>query len=615
MKDFLKILLAGLLIAAFGTPALAWEFSMKGEYEYRFRYFGRTGDTDLFGIASLQDTAGGAVAAPTFVGFAGPTLYNRGRIPATNMPSSNNVMNGSPGVVDAFTGAPAQLLITRGGFSRWGSDALYNDSRLTMYPEIKVNPAVRISAVLNIGGYRNKYFQNFGVDSNGIDSIGTPPFERYYMSQTSMNAHDTAATISVEQFRSTIQMPVGILSVGVKDFPFGTGATVAKNTRAEELLMVVPYGPFKFLGAIWLSRGRFVEGWQTVPDGDIKNRFFAGFAAIYGAGDLDMGVLSIYRAYHQKKRVEPFGGPASPDSVAGKLGLPINGLDDTTWANIVYLKYFNGRFFLNSEYAWVNVDQYLTGAPAGVPLVNSGNVHLEAYHFFNELGVVCGPARMTLVYALVSGRVLNNNNPTKFYSPWAMNYQVMQPYQLLMFDTFAGGNNGGWNPGDVTFVSDDHGLMTNAYAYATRLDYAVASNLNVWGSFIWAHRLERAGFLKGGIEASGRPLNPASPVDIASHNTFVTANFGAASALVGGPIDPYTDNGYLGWEANAGVDWKLLEGVTTYFRYSYWQPGDWFTQALQAIGVNQAAGGISQNALVKGRDAIQAFTGSLVIDF
>ena len=66
-----------------------------------------------------------------------------------------------------------------------------------------------------------------------------------------------------------------------------------------------------------------------------------------------------------------------------------------------------------------------------------------------------------------------------------------------------------------------------------------------------------------------------------------TAQLQALGRLV---INPYVDDGYLGWEANAGVDWKLLEGFKMNVRYSYWAPGDWFTDAYQAVGMG--AGGV-----------------------
>ena len=73
-------------------------------------------------------------------------------------------------------------------------------------------------------------------------------------------------------------------------------------------------------------------------------------------------------------------------------------------------------------------------------------------------------------------------------------------------------------------------------------------------------------------------------------------------------------DGFLGWEANVGVDWKLLEGMTAYFRYAYWQPGDWFIGAYQTRGF---VGGAARPSLLGNAtiDAINAFSGSLMINF
>ncbi len=228
MKRLLTITLAALLIAAVAAPALAWEFSMNGLWEYRLRYWARLGGTDLFGIADLQNAPNAAVVP---VGFAGPNIYNRGAVPAF--------------LADAATG---QMRITRGGFSRYESDAFQDDSRIEINPEIRVNPAIRVFGRYNIGGMRHKYWQNVG-------GVGIPPYERYATFRTSETAWDTAALGSWELFRSTIQTPWGVLSLGAKDFPFGTGAILGYNTRADAFLLVVPYGPFRFLLSLWLARG------------------------------------------------------------------------------------------------------------------------------------------------------------------------------------------------------------------------------------------------------------------------------------------------------------------------------------------------------------------------
>jgi hypothetical protein len=64
---------------------------------------------------------------------------------------------------------------------------------------------------------------------------------------------------------------------------------------------------------------------------------------------------------------------------------------------------------------------------------------------------------------------------------------------------------------------------------------------------------------------------------------------------------------------NLGLDWKLLENLNMHVQYAYWQPGDWFTQAYQAVGMVRGAPAI--NARVEGRDAINAVQGRFVINF
>lgn len=616
MKKLLMIVMAGLLIGALTVPALAWEFTMKGEYEYRLRYLGRTGNNDLFGVSSLQDVNNLGV----LVGFAGPQLYNRGAIAAVAADSPGTPPNGA-----------SALSIVRGGYSTTESDAFFSDSRLTVYPEIRINSVIRLHGTYTIGGYRNKYFQNAGTNF-GFQSVGTPPFERYYMSQTSMNAYDTAAIGSWEQFRATFNVPWGTFSIGVKDFPLGPGALLANNTRSESALLVVPYGPFRLLYGIWLARNRFFESWGTVPDSGMKPSLFQAHVATYDNADFSAGYFVGFRMAHVNAYNMNPGvtwGTTTAKPTTGGLGGRVGGIDDNFFVGLVYAKYFNGRFFANAEYCWTNFNRYRLGvySPNGAPfqgvIQDAAPMYIEAYHFFAELGTVLGPSKLSLMYALSSGPVKNNarypvasfaGTPAgtfgpsyKLYATMPINYQALAPYQFLMFETYGGGNNSPWTGFDVAFTSDEKGQMSDAYCFAARLDYAVASNLNVWASYIWAHRLEKAGTFKGNYLSTGGTASTAQ------RQAWITNNFNGTSGEVNGSINPFVDDGYIGWEGGAGVDWKLLEGLTMSWRYSYWQPGDWFTQAYQAVAVRNNA--VVSDGILFGRDAIQAVTGSVMIEF
>ena len=267
---------------------------------------------------------------------------------------------------------------------------------------------------------------------------------------------------------------------------------------------------------------------------------------------------------------------------------------------LIYLKYNNGRFFANAEYSWVNIDTYktLNGDPTTTAATPSPS-YSEYQHAFAEVGLLCGPAKTTFVWAWAPGQNLANpltapaGTHTTKSTPYGINYQAMEPYNTLMFHTFAGGNNQfSW-----VFGADGTGLMADAWALGARLDYAVASNLNVWGTYLWAERLERDGYLAGQFGALGTPdaVNGA----VAAGATF--------RALRGG-TDPFASSRFLGWEANAGVDWKLLEGMTMHFKYAYWQPGDWFDWAYQAA----LPGGVTGPL---GKSPIQSLQGSFLVDF
>jgi len=597
-------ILATLLVVVFVAPSFAWEFSMTGEFEYRLRYFSRTGDNDLFGQANLQNSAANnswsaisgpinpttglptaagdlawvngaympAVANANFIGFAGPNIYRTGFSPSAT--TAAPVLNDSA--------AGARVAVVRGGFSRWGCDALYNDWRTTFVPSIRVNNAIRVHGVYTIGGQRHKYAQT-NLDGNGAISAGIPPYERYYMSQTSDAAYNTAAIGSWEQIRATVQLPLGILSIGTKDFPFGTGANFSNNTRAEGFLWVLPYGPFRFLPNVWLARNRIGNAsWETVPDKDRKAEFYGGLLMTYENGPLWLGLANISEWTH----VHPGQGG----------GVASNGTNLTWGASG---KYNNGRFFLNAEYVWGTQDTYRIGfAPTNA----------ELYNVFTEGGVMFGPTKLSLMWAQSSGPVLNDNNATKNYAANPVNYQVLEPYSYLMFPTYGGGND--------TFNLDGTGQMGDALALAARLDYSVAANLNMFLSYMWARRLETAGYWAGGKlaavnNAAGTPV-PAASTSVATAQAWKNAALGGGfnQAL----LNPYPDDNHIGWEAIAGVDWKLLEGFSMNAKYAYWQVGPWFDTAYRAFAANTANGRQGQGAIF-GRDAIHAIHGAFVINF
>lgn len=115
MRRYVALVLGVAFLIGLASTAFAWEFNMKGEFEYRYRYFSRTGDKDLYGLAHVQDSGG------IFVGFAGPGFYQSGA--ERTFADSNAIL----------AGRASNSIITRGGFSRYGSDARITDMRLVLH--------------------------------------------------------------------------------------------------------------------------------------------------------------------------------------------------------------------------------------------------------------------------------------------------------------------------------------------------------------------------------------------------------------------------------------------------------------------------------------------------
>jgi hypothetical protein len=304
------------------------------------------------------------------------------------------------------------------------------------------------------------------------------------------------------------------------------------------------------------------------------------------------------------------------------------------WRWVVGFKYNNGRFFANVEANWRNADtnyNYTNGGiaafpvqPAALTLGLSGPRRVIRDMYMAEIGALCGPGKITGLFGWTTGQVLPGVNPTlansgfnmtNQYSNNSFNYQVLQPYSYLMFPVYGGGNN--------VFNADGTGEMGGSFCYAARLDYAAAANLNLWGSYIWAHRTEANEYYAGSFNSNSTAgVNAGAIYSIASSypNGSVTSpaasptNAQAFKGQYGANVSPFVDDGFVGWEAQAGLDWKLLENLSMTFAYSYWQLGPWFDQAYQAYTAD-FNNGFSGAGIMVGRAPIQSIRGAFTINF
>jgi hypothetical protein len=623
-----------LLLTVFVAPAFAWDFTMSGQFEWRYRYFGRAnGYQDLFGDMRLQDNPLINLPAGTGpIGFAGQNLW-RG-------------YNGS-NLIPMETGSwGSNVRIVRGGNSYADCDASEYDQRMTFLPEIRINNAIRLRGNVDLAGIRQKY-NHRDMQTNG-------PMDRWYQDRMSQNAFDTAMIPSVNQWHLTAQVPWGILSLGSRDFPWGTGAVLGYNTRNSSLLAVIPYGPFRIIPQVWLARnpdgfGSFTPyAALTTPgaidpgsnhtgpapnsvvnmDNGTHYPLYWSIVMQYVNGPLDVGFGFVQYTLHSANANLGGFGLSGYRPVFQNIASPApstmygyGGMDQAALAWTTYLKYNNGRFFANMEYWWGNIDTYFTGygqsLRPGSEVSGAPPIYAEGSMAFLELGALCGPAKLAGMFAWSGGQALNNNNPTKAYNGIAINYQATDAYNYLMFKNYGGGNDAPWASG-IAFTNDDYGQMADAWCLAARLDYAVAANLNIWGSYMWANRVEENGWLAGQKDWNGNPATGMAgiPGIWTAADAVAWKNYAMPGA--GGNMNPYVDSCYLGWEADMGVDWKLLENMSVMTRYAYWQPGTWFDQAYQVVGLagnGQAAAMAPYGGFMQGRSAIQSFSSSIMIDF
>ncbi len=141
------------------------------------------------------------------------------------------------------------------------------------------------------------------------------------------------------------------------------------------------------------------------------------------------------------------------------------------------------------------------------------------------------------------------------------NFSVFRPYcGLFAYD---------YGSGLEAFNLSLNGYVRDARVLAARLDYAVAANLNIFTSFFWAERTS-CGYGWGFIGPNTAAAFDGTPKD----GNLQLFNRGSGAA--GSPNIP---DSALGFEIDAGLDWKLLEKWTLSVIAGYWQPGRWFNYA------------------------------------
>ncbi len=561
------------LLILFLGPAHAWEFSLKGSFNWTYEWYNQTGAKGFFGQYNLDKGTATRTANLNF--------WNGGRF-------DTNFVTGSS--------------------SGW---SYFN---VEFEPEIKVNQAIRMRGFYRLGTWGN-------------------PAATDYITQDAPGTKNAFSEGQWTQFWLTVNTPWGVFGVGKRPWKFGTGLQYDGSDAAttESLALVVPYGPFdiglafypyRFAGRssillTHVNRNRvgvasaygdpydlphYYTGvladvldtpGQYYSRADRSGSFSRDFLAFvsYSSGPMQVGVLGSFGAYHIGPEAILLGDPDLNVNTS-----PLICLYSEFHHGTVFVKYNNGMFFMNSEAAWLYwtdrflpTDEQVRDQHQHVEMPYTR--YIEQWRAMLEMGVFAGPVKVSLITAWSpgpdrrAGRYIDRQ-PTAFvwhptYDTRLGNFSVFRPYSYLFSHDYGSGLNAYNLSGD--------GYLRDAFVLAGRVDYAVASNLNVFGSFFWAQRTSHGypqGVLQpnwgdgenmgngvnGNIDFSQvcpGPLNIPGPTSVDS---------------LGNPIGdrywvPNIPDRALGYEINIGADWQLLEGWQFGVVFGYWSPGAWFSYA------------------------------------
>ncbi|MEW6351056.1 MAG: hypothetical protein AB1646_18520 [Thermodesulfobacteriota bacterium] len=532
MAKFLGSIAAMMVIVAVvASPAPAYEFNLTATYYWNYYAEHQMGNKGFFGTYDVDN--GGMVAA------------------------NQN-----------FWGGINRL--SAGVFS--GANAIRQTQYMDFSPEFRINQAVRVRGTYRVGSW----------SPTGAPVPASSEYDNSLFPGTTVS-HSPGYWNSLWL---TAQTPWGILALGKRPFSLGIGTFLngEDNTTTEAVLLHVPYGPFNMGLAFYAARNLVdVQPPFSRHDGVNHRSPDAGAFITYSACNLEIGAFYDYLRWSLGPESQGGTTPAARQTAHDQF----IGRDLLAQWGIAFLKYNNGRFFFNTEfdyfYSKVTNQPNVTGTDwaGGAPFVSNvpgwGSVYRPKYtemeRYAIETGVFVGPAKVSLMGARIPGfdrrhGVLIDKQPNGLWvgpenhpgalihlHPELSNTGFFNPYTYLMVWSYGGGTG--------TLNSNLDGQLVDANAVGGRLDYAVAANLNLWGSLFYAERTSHA-YGWGFIAPDGN-----------GSVTYTALGTGATPS-------PSIPDRALGYEFGGGLDWALLEGLRFNTRVAYWLPGKWFNYACRS---------------------------------
>ncbi len=576
MRLFGRIAVIALLLAAWTIPAYCWELTMKGEWEMRYRYWTRTGDRDIFGHMDSHNVDLGMNHLKTF-----PTSSINNPIAPANggTAQDGNALGNLISTPPSPTGPYILGFGVMAGENNWGPEVAYMDNRMTLLPEIKVNPAITLSA-------------NIGLTSLGIWTDGEP----YKTAQATpgagfvnsvyapinecFSATDVPQTyVTVQWLKAYVQTPMLDFAMGYR--PSGVGMGLWKNSAqypSASFEIISYYGPFRFGLIPYLCRSQSswmtnssVKGTSSRNEGphayqrqNIRRDFFraAEGEIFYANGPLDFWIQSdTYAQNHVPAVVSRSLVNGYPGAFSATTAGTYPTDDDFMRYRITSgFRYFNGRVFWNLE--GTALYQWHSGSGlhevVGPTVLHNLYKDVDSWIFGTEFGGICGPAKFTFNFVGATGQDPSVRTAQEaYFGDEGFSSIYIKDWGYLMYELYGTGSC--WDTGGL-------GQPSNFKHVGARFDYAVASNLNCWFLYSYAWREHPNAYRLGGDYVS-------------SARTFSNDDiFKIKSGLEVGHACPENAKD-IGWEVDGGFDWKLLENFTWSVKACIWQPGSFWSYA------------------------------------
>ena len=547
-RVWLILSVAALEILLTQGKIFAFEFSVDNQFNWEYDSRGQSGTNGFFGPYDVDAGSGATYTGPT--GTATVTDVNGAQKTVVTAGATTAYGPGYLAPLNFWLGfnlpGNDQNLATSGSSFASGSNGSWNTVYLDTNMDFNLNKALRVRGRYHIGQW-----QTPGISTSAGELVAS----QYLM----YHANGIQRSISPGYWNTlwmTVQIPWGQLLLGKRPIVWGTGLAWngAENRTFEHLIFRLFYGPFTgMFGFTPYMLGTTNQSYYNQDFDNNNIRMWNTMTGLhYRSGNIDSGVMWGHHSWHT-------GGE-------GILNTPLV-RNTTSYGDFyghtggVYFKYNNGRFFFNSEVDWFYVTTQMHKLMAsGAPAPGGGPKYREHWRWMVNAGVLSGPGKVSLLYAWLAGPDRRHGaqiDQTHLQTDVGIRGNVFsntgffRPYSYLMVYAYGLG----------THMNTDtlNGTAEDASIYAGRIDYAVAANLNIFGSFFWADRTNKSGYGWGFI----RPDT--------AHPGMVTW-----SDRQGAPNIPDAN---LGYEIGTGLDWKLLEGFTMTLTTAYWQPGKWFSYA------------------------------------